>query len=689
MHNKYGSRTRCDICNRFQGRWPIDGKIHAHEHKGQGTRSFISSGTKWPKVLKSAESCYVCDILIKGCRGCFEQHNIVEADIATCDIKFRYPNHIEDEEDLDAEKIVILHLKNGQRFEVEMFATEDDDCPIPDSWERIPVSSRIVERTDSLEALEKINGWIANCFDECAYCDSPELPELPSRVIDVSMSDGIVRLVETNKTRAKYICLSHCWGLEQIITTTKSTYEDRKKAIDWEQLSRTFQDAITLTKRLGFDYVWIDSICIVQDDARDWEIESAKMASIYSNGQLTIAATHSSSGRGGLFSQHSDVKVQGQTPDGEDYCLFFRQVIDHQVDMMVHGNGWDSTALTFPLLSRAWLYQERMLSTRVIHFGRHEMFYECKSGVECECTNIGYAGQGPGIELPLVKVEYANVLSNYDTSSEDIQEKKDIDNTYYHGARIWRSMVCCYTSLLLTMSKDRLPAIGGLARQMAGKRQSRYFAGLWSDTMNDDLTWKVTARSNQKKPRPNPRNAPTWSWASVETFVDYEDAIAFTSMSDVEELRPLSQHFSVIRDCHVTASAVGEFGPIAGGTITITGLVAEGVLERSTEACEDGQRVLHYLQFSTERVLMDADYLLDHKGPDFTPPSTPVLCLRMSSYEADGGGVTLISLVLKKASESPEKYERIGSSRFRGKKDVLNSDGGIFEGVSSCTLVIV
>jgi hypothetical protein len=114
-------------------------------------------------------------------------------------------------------------------------------------------------------ALATIKGWIARCIvDHCtpnSLCDTPERPGLPTRVVDVG--SGVVKVVETKGARANYICLSHCWGLEQIITTTRSTLEERMKAVEWTSLSKTFQDAIALTRALGFRYIWIDSLCIV------------------------------------------------------------------------------------------------------------------------------------------------------------------------------------------------------------------------------------------------------------------------------------------------------------------------------------------------------------------------------------------------------------------------------------------
>jgi hypothetical protein len=207
------------------------------------------------------------------------------------------------------------------------------------------------------------------------------------------------------------------------------------------------------------------------------------MASVYSNGHLTIAATHSSSGSGGLYAHTPDCEVSGRTADGEKYRLFFRERIDHQIDAGFETNGFTATETYYPLLSRAWVYQERMLSTRVLHFGRYEIFFECKSSIDCECGSIHNHGTGCETPVPLIKIEYADILSDYDIPLDE----QSLADVHYHSARLWRTMVSCYTVLFLTKPFDRLPAIGGLARQIHSKRKSKYLAGLWEDTLQDDI----------------------------------------------------------------------------------------------------------------------------------------------------------------------------------------------------------
>ncbi|KAI1482647.1 HET-domain-containing protein [Daldinia eschscholtzii] len=563
----------CGICNKFKGKWTIKSRLDPTNPR-RPNRNHTNPSFTWNELEQSAKSCYCCHIILSGCRGCFQQHRISEQDILEASLRFCYPCWIETKDEDHADKELVFYMVDGGRFEIEIFATEDEDCPIPDEWDYIPVSQRVPPRTDSSETLVKIENWISECIATHDFCDSSEIPQLPKRVVDVDSDSKIIRLVEPGDVRSKYLCLSHCWGLEQIITTTTETLGDRKKAIAWKELSKTFQDAIIITRALGFKFIWIDSLCIIQNDLRDWEIESAKMASIYSNAQITIAATHSANGHGGLFSTHRDFQVSGRTPKGEDYYLYFRERIDHHLEVADRYTMGHSTATHHPLLTRAWVYQERMLSTRVVHFGWYEVFFECKADIECECEGIAFHGSSTA-PIALMKVEHTHALDDFDYGQLTEREVS------YQLARLWRTMVCSYTALLLSKSKDRLPAIGGLARDMASRRKLRYLAGLWEETLNDDLLWRVMARKG-KKFRPHPPNAPTWSWASVETTVLYWDEILFSHPegSSILEERPPYEHFSRIERCEVERTSVDEFGSISHGVLIISGLLVKGILHR-------------------------------------------------------------------------------------------------------------
>lgn len=169
------------------------------------------------------------------------------------------------------------------------------------------------------EVLDMIKAWIQKCLHSHKYCSSHVGAELPTRVIDVGGTDSVgdPRLIlseDASKNEVKgfevdsrYVALSYCWGdreeLKQrpSLVTTSATLRDHLRSLPLSRLPRTIVDAIVLTRRLGVCYLWVARLCIIQDCAEDWEIESSKMSAIYGGAFLTLAAAWGSSVHDGLF----------------------------------------------------------------------------------------------------------------------------------------------------------------------------------------------------------------------------------------------------------------------------------------------------------------------------------------------------------------------------------------------------
>jgi hypothetical protein len=161
----------------------------------------------------------------------------------------------------------------------------------------------VAPEMDIGRAVDHITDWMNTCKEKHARCSSrPSI--LPWRVLDIRSFEtaGTIRLVETTEATGEYVALSHCWGKNRpMITTTARNLSKRKAGIAFSDLSKTFQDAIRLTYAIKAPYIWIDSLCIIQDSKDDWETESSQMASIYANSTLNIAATAARDGDDGLF----------------------------------------------------------------------------------------------------------------------------------------------------------------------------------------------------------------------------------------------------------------------------------------------------------------------------------------------------------------------------------------------------
>ena len=156
------------------------------------------------------------------------------------------------------------------------------------------------------------------------------------------------------------------------LQTTKANIGANLYNIPLTSLPRLFLDAINLTSRLGHQYLWIDSLCIIQDSAEDWNRESSLMASIYANSTLTIAAILASSSSSALYSMQTSTSISFGP-----FTLYACPAIRH-----IHRNPDPES---FPLLTRAWVYQERLLSSCVVHFGPDELSWECNHSTRCQC----------------------------------------------------------------------------------------------------------------------------------------------------------------------------------------------------------------------------------------------------------------------------------------------------------------
>ena len=147
--------------------------------------------------------------------------------------------------------------------------------------------------------------WLEDCLANhpgCRY-QTDQCQRPPSRLIDVGDANGIrpPHLWSTGTAFVPYITLSHHWGTGEQIMLTKASLSDMSKTIDLASLSQTYQDAIAITRLLGLRYLWIDSLCIVQDSTVDWQTEAANMGDIFKFSFCTIAASSASSNSEGCF----------------------------------------------------------------------------------------------------------------------------------------------------------------------------------------------------------------------------------------------------------------------------------------------------------------------------------------------------------------------------------------------------
>lgn len=425
-------------------------------------------------------------------------------------------------------------------------STEDLIC-------RFPVKNVLHNKTDSEATLRQIINWRDDCDNGHQDCASERLDApLPTRCIDVK-DEKTIRVVEPGSSRGQYVCLSHQWGKEEMpLKLTKDTKDKLYSGIDAANLPITFRDAVDITKRLGCDYLWIDSLCIVQDDMDDWAKEAANMAAIYSKGVITIAAAAATGPRDGLFkspvAQLTDVSPLELGHLGLPFSVYVRREprfeVGHLAGDQNHG-----------LLDRGWVLQERLLSPRVVFFGANEVSWECMSGEACSCEPIlsPYKVQKYSPREPM------NPKAAFCQASGKVCEELHMNDERLPAA--WHNVVNAYTGLRLSRATDVFPALAGLARQVKETRfGDQYIAGLWKRTIMQDLLWRRRTLDDwnqsiwsdhydlhncldggeqgkrefhQKLMDQNlseikierdlkGKLAPSWSWASLHTQIEYD-----------------------------------------------------------------------------------------------------------------------------------------------------------------------
>lgn len=230
-----------------------------------------------------------------------------------------------------------------------------------------------------------IKFWLDDCVQLHSKCQEPGkihreevLLGFPARLLDVGPFEGhsknSVQLKED--IYSPYIALSHCWGKTRHIVTEKVSIENHKRGIPLNDLPKTFRDAVELTKSIGLRYIWIDSLCIIQDDMQDWKKEAAKMADVYRNAYCTVAATGSKGDQEGIFLQRPRQDVF-QLPYNAANTYIAATYNEEDVAAMLKLH--QST-----LSTRAWTMQERLLSRRIIHFTDNRVIWECCTRSETE-----------------------------------------------------------------------------------------------------------------------------------------------------------------------------------------------------------------------------------------------------------------------------------------------------------------
>lgn len=413
------------------------------------------------------------------------------------------------------------------------------------------------------------------------------------------------------------------------------------------------RDAVHAVRALGLDWLWIDSLCIVQDSAEDWKREAGMMAGVYMGAEVTVAATGcgSEGNGGGMFTGGREgEKVQEMGGD-----VFVRRGLEHFRWLNGVGIMDGEDGERWPLLGRGWVYQEQWLSRRMLHFTKKEVVWVCKQGTACEC---GWYGLEDKREAEAVEDGVGE--RDGDNADEDVKEKETRPSE-------WKEIVEEYSERDFTRISDRLPALAGIATvYAAAATPGRYLCGLWDTDLPGALFWHPKKEA-PVCPRPGGAMS-TWSWASTAGPVQFQYADDESAKTKILSINMTYSGLDVMGD--VVEAEIRVCGPVVDATLYYGGmwervLDGEGRLPREESPERDGG-----LRIGGKHITFAPDYALATEDEYYVPDEASVVCLLLSSsslgtWDPDDPEskeeVQLASgLVLRCVSEEQSRYQRIG-----------------------------
>lgn len=416
--------------------------------------------------------------------------------------------------------------------------------------------------------------WIVECrahHDVCNFrvptANGP-ISRLPTRLLGVgTISKPCLHLVSsaTLPNDSKYMTLSHCWGHTSSVLLKKDSLRSFMDEISISKLPKTYSDAIRVTRQLDIRYLWIDSLCIIQDSEQDWRQESAMMDKVYSNTYCTIAAAASKDSDGGLFFWRD---IPAATP-----CIISCTWDTNQPETFLCYDDTPWIDVEFgPLYSRAWVVQERLLSPCMLLFADDQVYWECSELIASDSCPSGLP-----VLIHLLKTTWSSVVQFRPPPSGHLvlaaqAEPSLLRSGTTHDERgkirlqeAWAYIVSAYTYGELTFGSDKLIAFSGLARQFSkvlGFPADDYLAGLWRSELENQLLWSTSAEAETKQIR-----APSWSWSSVDGWI----TPIFLEILEYATTRIDSWTNSIKVLEASTTPIADQFGPVSGGYLIIQG----------------------------------------------------------------------------------------------------------------------
>ncbi|ETS83956.1 hypothetical protein PFICI_05832 [Pestalotiopsis fici W106-1] len=426
--------------------------------------------------------------------------------------------------------------------------------------------------------------WIQECLSKHKDCNL-RVPEeanfIPRRVLKVQKgtSGPLVRLV-SQPAAQRYVTLSYCWGGDQPAKLVKDKVAAYSAGIPFQSLPRAIQDAILVTIGIDISYLWVDALCIIQDDDDDKADQIIQMHRIYQYSHATIAASVSRGSTDGFLHNRQElrpIKMSGRLDDNVFGDFVFSPGILEQEGIFPEAS--------LPLFQRAWTFQETHLPRRILSYGHQGLTYRCLFTTHTE---------------GVAKVDDINIDMAIDPGNSRY-------NTLPHPDS-WHAIIAAYTQRQLTVASDKLLGIAALAAEYSRQKgTTEYYAGLWEEDFHTQLLWVTYNEESSPKSRHGQYIAPSWSWASTNYPVWVHDDFAhWADMLEhgLEQPCPPLDHFCTLLDANISlVDSRSPFGMVSAGFIKVRAKTKRIAIHVSHESPS--------LKVAGRDVLMTSDECLD------------------------------------------------------------------------------
>ncbi|KAH7258677.1 heterokaryon incompatibility protein-domain-containing protein [Fusarium solani] len=422
-------------------------------------------------------------------------------------------------------------------------------------WDSVTISSK------SDAGLAQVKSWFQSCANGHTKCGNfsrfiAQKGELPSRFLDVSGGTIKLECRPSVLKGVRYTTLSHSWGKDPSLCPQlkQALLESFKTKIPEPELPAKYLDAIRITRYLGFRYIWIDSLCIIQDSEEDWKKESLKMASVYGRTSCNISYIYPPLDEGQkrfLRDPRLDLPCKiwptlSQTKGKQSTGKASKYILVQNAPGWI-GSSWASMTEDdlWPLLSRGWVFQERILCPRNVYYGGPRLLWECCEGVKDELL-------GQPVNVSRTKQDFYSIFSGFETILHGVDQFETFNGQWY-------SLVQEYRLRDLTFEKDRAIAFAGVAKAIQNKTKLTYLAGMWKEFADLQLLWSIdhtpeTRELCRKESKSRPDYIPSWSWFSVPRTphpLSERDVVSFQITMDMyTQLRHATYRAQVVSFNH-------------------------------------------------------------------------------------------------------------------------------------------